>query len=98
LIELEVDVSRIEPARFTQMVRHIDQLCLDSGLSITMKDTLSKYPGCVHWHTKKGRERGTLEITWWPARERLWFSMQEGRKADWVMKSARQFKRQMERR
>jgi len=41
-------------------IEHIERLCQAQGLSITMKT--------IHWHLKKGKERGTLEITQWPSK------------------------------
>ena len=48
---------------------------------------MAKYPGCTHWHLKKDRETGTLELTWWPARNRLWFKIATGRQADWMVEA-----------
>ena len=44
-----------------------------------MKGTLASFPNCVHWHWKRGKERGTLEITWWGKQDRLWFKVAAGR-------------------
>jgi hypothetical protein len=74
----------------------IEHLCQTAGLSITLKTTSAKFPGSIHWHLKKGRERGTLEVTLWPSQNKLWFSMQDGRSADWVMPAAHQLKAQLE--
>ena len=54
------------------------------GLLETMKGTLAKYPGCVHWHFQKPLVSGTLEVTSWPSRNKLWISIQEGRRAEWL--------------
>lgn len=54
------------------------------GLLETMKSTLAKYPGSVHWHFKKPRASGILEVTYWPSGNRLWISVQRGRRADWL--------------
>jgi hypothetical protein len=89
---LEVDIS----SAGARLEKEIERLCLATGLSITLKTTSAKFPGSIHWHLKKGRERGTLEITLWPAQNKLWFSMQDGRSADWVMKTARDLKAQLE--
>jgi hypothetical protein len=67
----------------------IEQVCATANLRVTMKSTLKKYPGCIHWHLKKEDERGILEITWWPCdaetkRPRLWLSVHRNRTADWV--------------
>ena len=59
--------------------------CADAeGLGTTLKGSLSRYPGCVHWHFKRGRERGTLEATYWPVEQRLWLSVQSGRTGEWT--------------
>ena len=54
------------------------------GLVVSMKGTLAKFPGCTHWHLKRGGERGVLEVTLWPAEKRLWLSVQDGRKGAWI--------------
>lgn len=61
-----------------------DDVLARSGLSITLRDSLRKYPDCVHWHLKKGREAGTLELTLWPSERRAWFSVHRGRDAPWI--------------
>ena len=54
------------------------------GLVVSMKGTLAKFPGCTHWHLKRGTEHGVLEVTIWPAQNRLWLSVQERRKGPWI--------------
>jgi hypothetical protein len=89
MTDLEVDNPRAS-------IDDMERLCQAQGLSITMKATQSKYPGSIHWHLKKAKERGTLEITLWPSTRRLWFSMQDGRKGDWVMPAAHRMKAELE--
>jgi hypothetical protein len=67
-----------------EVAEQIEQILATSGLVITLRGTLAMYPGCTHWHLKKHREKGTLELTWWPARSRLWFKIASGRQADWM--------------
>lgn len=62
------------------------------GLITTQVTTLAKYPGCTHWHFKRGRSRGTLEATYWPDRNRAWLSYRPGREADWIRPMIREFK------
>ena len=83
-------------SRTAGLEKTIELLCQTSGLAITMKTTSAKFPGSIHWHFKKGQERGTLEVTLWPSENKLWFSMQDGRSADWVMKTARELKQRLE--
>jgi len=63
------------------------------GLLTTQVTTLSKYPGSVHWHFKRGKGRGTLEATYWPERHRAWLSYRSGREAEWIAPAIREFKR-----
>jgi hypothetical protein len=92
MTDLEVDLSHASGA----LEKKIESLSNALGLSVTLKTTSAKFPGSIHWHFKKGRERGTLEATLWPSQNRLWFSMQDGRAADWVMPAAREIKIQLE--
>lgn len=62
----------------------VEQLCLSQGLRLTLKGTLAKYPGCIHWHFKNGRAPGTLEVTWLEQAGRLWFKVSAGRDASWI--------------
>ena len=54
------------------------------GLTIALDGTLKAYPGSRHWHLRRGSERGTLEVTWWPAQRRLWFKVAAGRTGAWI--------------
>ena len=60
----------------------VEEICEREGLTLVLKGTLAKYPGCVHWHFKRGRLPGTLEVTWW--KSRLWFKISAGRDAAWM--------------
>lgn len=62
----------------------IDDVIAEMGLTVTLRDSLRKFPGCTHWHVKNGRDPGTLEITLWPQEHRAWFSIQSGRTAPWI--------------
>ena len=62
----------------------IQEVIAERGLNITLRDTLKAYSGSVHWHLKRGREPGILELTSWPKERRAWFSVQSRRDAPWV--------------
>jgi hypothetical protein len=82
MIEREVSVPKgLDPARVEHTVA---ACCAADDLRNTLKGTLARYPGSVHWHYSQPRERGTLEITWWPRGERLWFKVSAGRSARWI--------------
>lgn len=62
----------------------IDDAIAAAGLQVALRDTLKQYRGCLHWHVKPPRVAGTLEITFWPAQHRAWFSLQQRRQAPWI--------------
>lgn len=70
----------------------VEQICNHQGLKLSRKGTLSKYPGCVHWHYRKDKQRGTLEITWWGKKRRLWIKVAARRSADWIQGAIALFK------
>jgi hypothetical protein len=67
------------------------------GLVITMKTTLKSYPGSIHWHLKKGDQRGTLEATFWKQERRLWLAVHSNRTGDWTRSEALGLKASLER-
>lgn len=71
-------------AEVEQIAQSVERCALEQGLVLTLRDTLRSYPGSIHWHWKRGQERGVLEITLWPQANCLWFSVQAGRTAGWI--------------
>ena len=71
-------------ADFSMVDTAVERCCDELGLTMTMRDTLGKYPGCVHWHFKKPKATGTLEVTSWPSQRKLWITVQDGRRASWI--------------
>jgi hypothetical protein len=79
-IEVQINPAGIEE----QLAPLIEGAVVHYGLQIRMRGTLRTYPGFQHWHVHKPGERGTLEVTLWPAGKRVWFSVQAGRRAEWI--------------
>lgn len=75
----------------------IDKAIAQSGLTVTLRDSLKKFPGCVHWHLKRGREPGTLELTFWPREHRAWFLVQRGRAASWTAEASSDLEQEVQR-
>ena len=67
-----------------RIVELVESSCAALGLDRALKGTLKSYPGSIHWHYKKAKARGTLEITWWAAGPRLWIKVAAGRSAGWI--------------
>lgn len=82
MIELEVPVPA--DVDLAQIEQAVDAILGGAGLRRTLNSTLARYPGSVHWHFARPGARGTLELTWWPARRRLWFKVSSGRAAPWI--------------
>ena len=55
------------------------------GLAVSSDGRLSKYPGSRHWHLIFEGRPGTLEVTFWPQKHRLWVTYHANRIVDgWV--------------
>ena len=67
------------------------------SLTMTLHGTLRQYPGCHHWHLKQGQEPGTLELTWWPEKNRLWFKIASKRRGEWMESAISAFQSSLER-
>ena len=80
----EIEVAVNPAAREEQLTSSVEAAAAHYGLQIRMRGTLRTYPGSQHWHLHKPGERGTLEVTLWPAGKRVWFSVQAGRRAEWI--------------
>ena len=81
---IDVDIPLPVDVECSVVEKAIDETIPALGLTTTMRDTVKKYPGCVHWHVKYGRRPGTLELTLWPQQQRVWFSVQSGRTVPWI--------------
>ena len=80
----DIEISLPSHYKNDTVAQAIDTALVESGLHIIMRDTLKKYPNCIHWHAKNGNKPGTLEVTFWPQESRAWFTVQSGRNAPWI--------------
>jgi hypothetical protein len=80
----EIEIPLPRNADCLLVSKTIEKICISSGLRVTLKASLSKFPGSTHWHIKRRDDKGTIEITLWPAKHRMWFSIQDGRVGAWI--------------
>jgi len=80
----EIDFAVPKRCELVGADRVIETICLQMGLTLTLKGSLAKYPGCIHWHYRNGKLRGTLELTLCATNRRIWAKIQAGRRADWI--------------
>ena len=93
--EIEINLSSHQQQNEIEEI--IEDACQAQSLHIVSKNTLQKYPGCVHWHYRRIKTTGTLEITYWSARDRCWFPVRNGRAQPWVIETVKQLKVEIER-
>jgi hypothetical protein len=93
----EIELSLPRGLDECEVEQAIDRAIKVRGLSLSLRGSLKKYPGCVHWHVRNGRESGTLEITWSPQRQRAWFSIQSARSAEWIEEAIEQLAQTVQR-
>ena len=72
------------------IVSLIERAVAAGGLKVVLKASLARFPGCTHWHVNRGRERGTMEITYVPSTRQAWIECRQGRDAEWVKPASRQ--------
>jgi hypothetical protein len=92
----EVEFSVPQKCDLKSAGRLIENICARYGLQIAMKGSQSKFPGCIHWHFKRDKQKGTLELTLFPDGRRLWAKVAEGRKAAWIDSELPRLKREVE--
>ena len=80
--EVEIDIPGIDDT--AGAVRRVEAILKSRGLTMHSRGSVKRYPGCTHWHWRNGRHTGTLEVTLWPAKRRLWFKVQSARAAPWI--------------
>ncbi len=73
-----------EALNFRRAETVVESCCRRAGLIQGMKTTLANHPGSTHWHYKRASQSGTLEITVWPSERRVWMTVQDGRRAEWI--------------
>ena len=93
---IEVELQIPADAKSDSVARVVEQICTANNLTCALKGTLASYPGCTHWHFRKDKQKGTLEITWWEDKNRLWFKVAKGRTRDWIDESMAKLKKQIE--
>jgi hypothetical protein len=93
---LDYEKSAYKRENLTVWKLFVEKACRESGLILKLKSSLEEYPDPVHWHFKKGKERGTLEITLWKKEKKRWFSVQAGRKGPWIQETIRNLKLKLE--
>jgi hypothetical protein len=93
---IEVEVRLPASADLKGKEHAIVGVCETRGLELTMKTSLKGYPGSTHWHFKKGSERGTIELTFWKAKRRLWINVHSNREGSWTTREVPALKAALE--
>ncbi len=79
------EISILRPSdRWDDFEADLERALLASGLTVKLRTTLKQFPGSLHWHVKRGRAPGTLEITLLPAQRHAWFSIHSNRRGEWI--------------
>jgi hypothetical protein len=78
-----IDISLSSNHSRIAMLALIEHAITDAGL-LADRLELRSYPGSTHWHIRRPGAKGTLELTYWPRAERLWFAIHANRRAEWI--------------
>ncbi|GAF11944.1 hypothetical protein JCM19046_652 [Bacillus sp. JCM 19046] len=77
------NLFKLKPLDQEIICEEIEEIVLASGLDPSKRMTLRTKKGSYHWHLKKQKEKGVLEITYWPSKERLLLEIHQNRRANW---------------
>jgi hypothetical protein len=94
MIEVELQIPANASSEI--VIEVVEEACIENNLTCALKGTLVGYPGCVHWHYRKDKQKGTLEITWWEVENRLWFKVAKGRIGEWIDEALPKLKKEIE--
>lgn len=88
---------RVFNLRYQELTsEQVEEAAESVGLEVFLDGTLTKYPGSLHWHLRKKKGPGTLEITCWPMSNRLWMQVSGGREAPWIDEVVAQLQKRWE--
>ena len=93
----QVEFTVPSQADLTKTDALVERVCAAHGLHAALKGTLATYPGSIHWHYKKPKQKGTLELTLLRADRRIWASIHSNRGAPWIEASLSQLRAGIER-
>ncbi len=65
-------------------------------LEIKSLGSLAARRGSLHWHIVKPGEKGTLELTFVPQTNELWFAIHGNRRATWMAEKMSGLKKYLE--
>jgi hypothetical protein len=81
---MEIEFTVPQGCNLSGAASLIENACRACGLRVSTRTTLSSYPGCIHWHVKRGIQPGTLGLTLWEPKRRVWAGVQDERRAAWI--------------
>ena len=94
MIEVELQI----PANVSSehVIEVVEKVCVSHHLICARKGTLASYLGSTNCHFKMGKQKGTLEITWWEAKNRLWLKVAKGRMGNWMTENITALQKKIE--
>lgn len=91
------EIAILRPSdRWDDFETDLESAFLASGLTVTLRTTLKQLPGSRHWHVKRGRAPGTLEVTLLPSQRRAWFGIHSNRRGEWIAAAMSDLKQALE--
>jgi hypothetical protein len=62
----------------------VEEVAAKYSLTCSLKGSLKTKEANTHWHFKKLKQRGVLEITLYPANNEITLSFHDNRKGEWI--------------
>ena len=76
-----IEIALTANRNLAALLALIEHAITEAGLLGDRRE-LRSYPRATHWHIRRPGTQGTLELTYWPRAERLWFAVHANRRAE----------------
>lgn len=80
---IQTKLNHVKRLDQEKVCEEVEETALLFGLHFSKRMTLCTKKGSYHWHLKKAKEKGVLEVTYWPRKEQFSLEIHQNRKANW---------------
>ena len=78
------EIAIVPGIPLAHVAQTIEDFVDGAGLRVTLREPLAEFPGSIHWHIKRGKDAGTLEVTLFNRERRIGLDVRKGREGVWT--------------
>lgn len=81
----------------SELLPQLEAICDWHSLVIADAGTLKSFPGSRHWHLRRAKMPGVMEVTYRQEANQLWVSVHDNRDGGWARRACPNFARALAR-